>query len=1117
MINNSDYIIKEIPKFHPIIQKFERITFFKEHKRRIFEGYWSGGRWCPPELYFHVNFSTIQFLGGGRKVQGIGRPWFRDIEWEKAFIYSEACGFSGFINDPEYTCLRDVQTSTPEDIYKDFCLDVHGNRIDNVFKALFKKEGILKTYKPAREYFYRTDMSSSFGKALYLNNARNVIDFEGRGTGKSFWASSCIQHNLLTDGARDYDAYLEGRKLKAFTSISQTLVGAIEAKYSSDLLNKAKFSLEHLPGEVVIHTNGEEKIFPSPLLPELVGSWEAGAKSPIRDALSGSSIVHRTFMDNPLAANGTRPTRAFLEECFAKGTKVRMADLSIKNIEDILVGDFVLGADGLPKRVGRTVSGTDLMYKISQKRGVDYIVNSKHLLYLEQRCKIDDIKDDGIKIIRAEDFELIGEYRKRTTYGKFSGLINLERPKRNILRIDPYYLGAWLGDGFSDSQAIVVNKSLDIEIYNYCVEYYSKLGLRLSEVPSAEDGFYNYELVNISGIKKHGRTNVLKTALRHYNLINNKHIPESYLRGTEQQRLQLLAGIIDTDGSVGKNTTGTTMNYEISVSRRRDLAYQIAFMARCLGFDVHVNETSTNLGYNRKIIDNHIKYRISIKGEIWRIPCKVKRKQIQRWDKTNEVNSTPITVTCIGEGEYFGITLAAAKPSDRLFLLEDNTIVHNCGFIGPIQEILGAVEATQPNRMSNKYLPIYMLGTGGYTTTGTALWLKEIFYNPEGFDCLSFEDTWEGRGKIGYFLPATRGLNDFKEGPNFISNEDRALKTIEASRAQAQKSNNKVKILTTIINQPLTPSEVFMTVDGNFFPVEDLRARLQVIENNDLIINQSYKYEFQLIDNKVIPKMSDKKVIRDFPIKRGMDMDAPVEVFELPKRNGNGEIPFGRYIASWDPVEVDGNEDFSQSLQSVFVMDTWTERIVAEYTARTYIATDYYEQARRLFMYFNAICNYESNLKGPYAHFLNKNSLHLFCDTPEILSDKSMVKVSAVGNKSKGTRVNPSIISYGINGILAWLESPAYDREDGVRVLDTINSPQLLRELISYSPQINCDRVSSLVLLMILKDDRQKITDVAKTQSIKTKASDPIWFKSFNKNKGNLYGGYYKRNMNNLQ
>lgn len=754
MVNNSNFLLGDIPKFHPIINKYERLNYWKSVKRRYFEGYWVGGRWCPPELYFHVNISTIQFLGGGRKVQGTGQPWFRDIDWEMAFIYSEACGFSGFTNDPEYTCLREIETMEVDDLVRDYCTDRNGVLIKKNHDALFTTTGAKKKYMPAREYLYRSNMSSDYGKALYLNNARNVLQMTGRGLGKSYTAASFIQHNLLTDGARDYDEYLVGRQNKEFVSISQTLVGAIEGKYSSGLLDKVKFSMEHLPGETILRINGEDKVFPSPLSPELAGSWEAGAKSPIRDMLSGSSIMHRTFQDNPLAANGTRPTRAFLEEV---------------------------------------------------------------------------------------------------------------------------------------------------------------------------------------------------------------------------------------------------------------------------------------------------------------------------------------------------------------------------GFINTIQEILGAVEATQPNKQTNKYLPIWMLGTGGYTTTGTALWLKEIFYNPEAFDCLSFDDSWENKGKIGYFIPATRGQNDFKEGPNLISNESRAMKVMEADREKAKKSNNKVKILTTIINQPLIPSEVFMTIDGNFFPVEDLRARLEFIESNSLLTTQTYKWDMNLVDGRVIPKLSEKQPIREFPIKKGVNMDAPIEVFELPKKNGSGDIPYGRYIAGWDPVDADGNTDSSQSLQSVFVMDSWTDRIVAEYTARTYIAADYYEQSRRLFTYFNCLCNYENNLKGPYAHFLNKNSLHLMCDTPDILSDKSLSKASSAGNKSKGTHANTAINNYGVNEALEWLETQAYDRDEGIRNLDTISSPGLLRELISYSPQINCDRVSALGLLMIIRADRQRITDMSKSSSIKTKASDPLWSKLYDKNKKNLYGGYYRNDMKSIR
>ena len=220
-----------------------------------------------------------------------------------------------------------------------------------------------------------------------------------RGWGKSFSASGLISSNFLFDGCHDYDLYQENVRLDQRLK-SETVVGAIDAKYSKDLLDKVKVALENLPDSHRIREGKFEMKYPSLLAKDYSGSFEPSKVITATD--SKSTIHHRTLADNPLVFNGTRPNRIFIDECLAPGTSVRMADLSVKNIEDIIIGDLVLGADGKPKEVERVVSGSDLMYKVSQKRGCDYIVNSKHLLYVEQRCNVKDITDDGIKLIRAE-------------------------------------------------------------------------------------------------------------------------------------------------------------------------------------------------------------------------------------------------------------------------------------------------------------------------------------------------------------------------------------------------------------------------------------------------------------------------------------------------------------------------------------------------------------------------------------------------------------------------------------------------------------------------------------------------------------------------------------------
>lgn len=460
------------------------------------------------------------------------------------------------------------------------------------------------------------------------------------------------------------------------------------------------------------------------------------------------------------------------------------------------------------------------------------------------------------------------------------------------------------------------------------------------------------------------------------------------------------------------------------------------------------------------------------------------------------------------------ITAKSSKSQIHHRTLQDNPLAFNgtrpnrtfldeCGFINNIQESSAAIEATQA-AAEFKRLTMYLMGTGGLTSGGAAMHIHEMFYAPEEFGCLSFEDTWEGKGKIGYFTPAYRALNKYKEGDNYITNEERALKEINKEREVAKKSPTRTKLMSTIIYKPIVPSEMFLRMEGTFFPIQELKLVLADLETPGSELGRklaaTYKYDLNIKNNKIVPSTSTKPVIREFPLRKGLDMDGCIELFELPKRDPEGIVFRNRYIAAWDPVVNDGNEDTSRSLQSIYIMDLWTGRIVAEYTSRTYLAEEYYEQARRLFMYYNAVCNYENNIKGPYAYFKNKNSLHLLCETPEILKDQNLGKVSTIGNKSLGTNMNEAIINWSLNLVLSWLEETSYDSDDQ-RNMEKILSPGLVKELIQFSKDLNCDRVSALCLLMIIKEDRRKITELAKTKSIKSKNNDKFWDRAYsNKN-----------------
>jgi hypothetical protein len=172
-------------------------------------------------------------------------------------------------------------------------------------------------------------------------------------------------------------------------------------------------------------------------------------------------------------------------------------------------------------------------------------------------------------------------------------------------------------------------------------------------------------------------------------------------------------------------------------------------------------------------------------------------------------------------------------------------------------------------------------------------------------------------------------------------------------------------------------------------------------------------------------------------------------------------------------------------------MNVLTERIVAEYTGRP-TATEFYENCRKLLLYYNAIANYENALKGLYVHFENKNSLHLLCEQPKVVSDIEQNNTTAVSRR-KGTPANERINSFGRTLIAEWLNKPI-NPESETKMLFKIRSKPLIEELIGWNIDGNFDRVSAMGMLMILKQDRAKI-EAELESSTKTLSNDPYWSK----------------------
>jgi hypothetical protein len=397
------------------------------------------------------------------------------------------------------------------------------------------------------------------------------------------------------------------------------------------------------------------------------------------------------------------------------------------------------------------------------------------------------------------------------------------------------------------------------------------------------------------------------------------------------------------------------------------------------------------------------------------------------------------------------------------------------GFMYNIVESWGAIDALQASK-KKKNLVIWALGTGGLVSGKAALYAETIFRNPQDYNCVEFEDIFEHRGKIGYFVPITKTLNEFKKGPNMDTDLELATMSIEYDRAAAKKSSDQRVYQTEVINRPMVPSEAFLVLEGSFFPTLQLKEQLAEVEGGDYFkyMQASFKGVIRFGKDNVpdFENIQDASPIRKFPLGNNDNKEGCIEIWVKPQRNDQGVIPYGTYIAGIDVVDKD--RATTNSLPSIFIMNRYTRQIVAEYTGRTGEAKDFYEVCRQLLLYYNALGMYEKNLIGLYNYFDQHRCTYLLADTPYQLRSSDTYKVGT--NTAKGINASGSVNQEARNMIKSWLQERISTNSE-TRVYQTIYSPALLTELIMWNSDGNFDRVSALGMLMWLDSTMYKEMD----------------------------------------
>ena len=355
--------------------------------------------------------------------------------------------------------------------------------------------------------------------------------------------------------------------------------------------------------------------------------------------------------------------------CHGKGTKILMYDGSVKNVEDIVIGDLLIGEHSEPVKVLNLIQGNDTLYEIKQNHSDTFTAIGKHLLHLiyskSEKC-FGATKGDTIDIT-VEDFIKTSNKFKKLFKGYKRGYDGIHQD----LPIDPYILGLWLGDGHHKRPVLCVADS-EQQIADTWIQYGKTIGLDC-HIEKEKGKCKSYRLSH----KKSPNENVFVEALKSIGVFGHKHIPQIYLISDQTQRLELLAGLINTDGWCPMRR-GVKQERLIFGNTNIELLENVKQLANSLGFNANYRQVR---GYHKSIMPNGNEsickpyYYLSISGDVtvlndWLIPHKQPNK---RKSNKNHLLSK-IDIKEIGQQDFYGFE----TDGNHLYHLADCTICHNC-------------------------------------------------------------------------------------------------------------------------------------------------------------------------------------------------------------------------------------------------------------------------------------------------------------------------------------------------------------------------------------------------------------------------------------------------------
>lgn len=643
------------------------------------------------------------------------------------------------------------------------------------------------------------------------------------------------------------------------------------------------------------------------------------------------------------------------DECYAPNTKILMSDFTFKEIKDINIGDKVIVEGGIIKTVVKRTEGVTDRYLVKQPYGEDYIVTKNHRLVFNEYKK-------GEVIMNPEEYINSSKFRKQHLTRVTSK--GIESPD-SFNGIPPYLLGLWLGDGRQSGLTILVNKYEEPEILHYLGRFAEMHNIPFELVKSTSDKIVEFRFKGIN------------SELKKLNVYNNKHIPMQYMQSSIDTRLQLLAGLIESDGYSDKKKNVISIGMS-----RKDLIEQIRFLALSCGLSCsNIQEQTTN--FNTK------SYRISISGELSRIPLITEKKSFEGYTPSSRGRRNKVSVEYLDKGEYVGIQVDGETDDERKLILSDFTVSMNSAKWVKPNNILNNWRVTKTClRLGSKIIGKCMMGSTSNALSKGGQNYKDLYESSRvvtrnangqtksGLYALFIPMEWNMEGFIDIY-----GMPVFRKPTEKIKGVDGSWITngaIDYWEAEVDSLKNDSDALNEFYRQfPRTESHAFR--DESKSSLFNLTKIYQQIDYNDALIDEHYltRGSFHWKDG-----IKDTKVVFT-PDKNGRFLVSWVPPAHLQNKvlTKNGlKYPGNEHMGSFgcDPYDISavvGGRGSNGSLHGMtkFHMDEGpTNEFFLEYVARPQTAEIFFEEVLMACVFYGMPILIENNKPRLLYHFKNR-------------------------------------------------------------------------------------------------------------------------------------------------